>query len=83
MTAARRQPSRTGLALQATLRRQHAGWLRLGVPGVATMPALPADAFVKPQPGVLVMFPAYVWHGVVPFASAGARLSIAFDAVPA
>lgn len=60
----------------------HAGWLRLGAPGVATLPPLSADAFVRPQPGLLVLFPAYVWHGVVPFESDTPRLSIAFDAVP-
>jgi uncharacterized protein (TIGR02466 family) len=60
----------------------HAGWLRLGAPGIATVPALEADAFVQPRPGVLVLFPAYVWHGVVPFESATPRLSVAFDAVP-
>lgn len=60
----------------------HAGWLRLGAPGIPTLPPLPAEAFVKPQPGLLVLFPAYVWHGVVPFKSATPRLSIAFDAVP-
>jgi uncharacterized protein (TIGR02466 family) len=60
----------------------HAGWLRLGAPGVATVPPLSADAFVRPRPGLLVLFPAYVWHGVVPFESDTARLSVAFDAVP-
>jgi uncharacterized protein (TIGR02466 family) len=60
----------------------HAGWLRLGAPGIATLPPLAADAFVQPRPGVLVLFPAYVWHGVVPFESATPRLSVAFDAVP-
>lgn len=60
----------------------HAGWLRLGVPGIATVPPLTADAFVQPKPGLLVLFPAYVWHGVVPFESDSPRLSIAFDAAP-
>jgi uncharacterized protein (TIGR02466 family) len=60
----------------------HAGWLRLGQPGVATSPALGPDHFVKPEPGLLVLFPAYMWHGVEPFASREARLSVAFDVVP-
>lgn len=60
----------------------HAGWLRLGAPGIATVPPLAADAFVQPKPGLLVLFPAYVWHGVVPFESDTPRLSIAFDAAP-
>lgn len=59
------------------------GWLRLGRPGVATLPALPPDYHVRPEEGVLVLFPAYVWHGVEPFQSESARLSVAFDALPA
>jgi uncharacterized protein (TIGR02466 family) len=59
-----------------------AGWLRLGRPGIATTPALPADHFIKPEPGLLVLFPAYMWHGVEPFESEQARLAVAFDIVP-
>ena len=59
-----------------------AGWLRFGRPGVKTLPPLDADHFVKPQPGLLVLFPAYMWHGVEPFESDEPRLSVAFDVVP-
>ena len=59
-----------------------AGWLRLGKPGIATSPALAADRFVKPEPGLLVLFPAYMWHGVEPFESPESRLTVAFDVVP-
>ena len=59
-----------------------AGWLRLGKPPFPTRPALGADHYVKPEPGMLVLFPAYVWHGVEPFASERPRLSVAFDVVP-
>jgi hypothetical protein len=38
---------------------------------------------VKPEPGLLVLFPAYMWHGVEPFTSGERRLSVAFDVVPA
>jgi len=58
------------------------GWLRLGKPGVATRPPLGADHHVPPQPGRLVLFPSYVWHGVEPFQSAEPRLTIAFDVLP-
>ena len=61
----------------------HAGWLRLGRPGVKTLPALGADHYVKPRAGLLVLFPAYMWHGVEPFESDQPRLSVAFDLVPA
>ena len=59
-----------------------AGWLRLGRPGIRTSPAMAADHFVKPEPGLLALFPAYMWHGVEPFQSACARLTVAFDALP-
>lgn len=58
------------------------GWLKFGQPGIATLPALEAEHWVKPQPGRLVLFPSYMWHGTVPFTSKDRRLSIAFDLVP-
>ena len=61
----------------------HDGWLRFGRPGVKTLPPLDADHFVKPRPGLLALFPAYMWHGVEPFESDQPRLSVAFDVVPA
>ena len=49
----------------------------------------PPDAFVseknkthrliRPEPGLLVLFPSYLWHGVKPFTQEGLRHSIAFD----
>lgn len=62
--------------------RDRAGWLRLGKPAFPTRPALEADHYVKPEPGMLVLFPAYVWHGVEPFESDQPRLTVAFDVVP-
>jgi hypothetical protein len=59
------------------------GWLRLGRPPFPTRPALEAGYFVKPAPGTLVLFPSYLWHGTVPFASDETRLTIAMDFLPA
>ena len=59
------------------------GWLKFGEPGVATQPALPAEHFVKPEPGRLVLFPSYMWHGTVPFSGDQDRLTVAFDVIPA
>jgi len=59
-----------------------AGWLRFGKPGFVTAPPLDADHYVKPERGRLVLFPAYMWHGVEPFASEQPRLSVAFDVIP-
>jgi tetratricopeptide (TPR) repeat protein len=60
-----------------------AGWLRLGQPAIPTRPALEAEHFVRPEPGMLALFPAYMWHGVVPFEDERPRLTVAFDVVPA
>jgi len=58
------------------------GWIKFGQPGVRTLPALKAEHFVKPEPGMLVMFPSYMWHGTVPFSGDRSRLTLAFDLVP-
>ncbi|HEU4663079.1 MAG TPA: putative 2OG-Fe(II) oxygenase [Dokdonella sp.] len=64
--------------------RDGAGWLTFGECGVPTPTALPADYLVKPEPGLLVLFPSWLWHGTRPFRSnTGTRLTIAFDLVPA
>lgn len=59
-----------------------AGWIKFGQPGVVTAPVLEAEHFVQPQPGRIVLFPSYMWHGTVPFSSTQPRLTVAFDAVP-
>ena len=58
------------------------GILTFGEPGIATSPALGAEYSVRPEAGMLVLFPSYFWHGTVPFRSPQARLTVAFDAVP-
>ena len=54
----------------------HEGWLKLGEPGIATQPTLLPERYIKPEPGRLVLFPAYMWHGTVPFSGESDRLSI-------
>lgn len=58
------------------------GWIKFGEPGVPMSPPLAPEHFVKPEPGMLVLFPSYMWHGTVPFSGAGERLTVAFDVVP-
>lgn len=60
---------------------EHDGWLKFGEPG-PTSPSLAAQRHIRPEPGLLVLFPSYMWHGTSPFRR-GARMSIAFDLVPA
>ncbi|MEM8981691.1 MAG: tetratricopeptide repeat protein [Pseudomonadota bacterium] len=61
---------------------QHEGWLSIGEPPVKTQPVLGADRFIEPQPGRLVLFPSFVWHGTVPFGGQHRRVTAPFDIVP-
>ncbi|HWF01718.1 MAG TPA: tetratricopeptide repeat protein [Caulobacteraceae bacterium] len=67
----------------AAVNQGREGWLKFGEPGIATEPPLEAERFERPEPGKLVLFPAYMWHGTVPFTGEDPRLSIAFDVLPA
>ncbi len=62
--------------------RSREGILTFGEPGVRTTPPLASEYSLRPQVGMLVLFPSYFWHGTVPFRSDQARLTVAFDAVP-
>jgi tetratricopeptide (TPR) repeat protein len=57
------------------------GALTFGRPGPPTRPALAAERLVQPEVGLLVLFPAYMWHGTTPFEGGGERLACAFDIV--
>jgi tetratricopeptide (TPR) repeat protein len=59
------------------------GWIRFGEAGIPVSPAQSAQHWVKPEPGMLVLFPSYMWHGTVPFGGDQARLTMAMDIVPA
>ena len=50
-----------------------------GAPGLAD--AVDAEHVVAPAPGLVVLFPSHLWHATRPFSAAGARVSLAFDAV--
>ncbi len=59
------------------------GWITFGEPGTPTRPALGPEHKVRPEPGRLVLFPSYLWHGALPFGGGEQRLTFAFDVVPA
>ena len=60
-----------------------AGWITFGVPDFAIPGVdLVPQRTEQPQPGRLVLFPSFMWHGTVPFDDASARLTVAFDVVP-
>ena len=61
---------------------QRAGWIRFGAVPLPLTPPLPAEHYVRPAPGLLLLFPSYMWHGTVPFSGTRTRLTIAFDVLP-
>lgn len=60
----------------------HAGWIQFGKPNMDFPFDFPAEHFVRPAAGKLVLFPSYMWHGTVPFESDEPRMTCAFDVVP-
>jgi tetratricopeptide (TPR) repeat protein len=58
------------------------GWIKFGEPGVPTAQKLTPERFIQPEPGLVVLFPSYMWHGTVPFSGDEPRLSLAFDLKP-
>lgn len=58
------------------------GWLEIGRPPVELGLDLPPLAKYEPEPGLLVLFPSFLFHGTRPFSN-GTRLTVAFDLVPA
>lgn len=69
-------PARDSLEADA-----RAGWLKFGELAPAVAEAT-AEHFVEPEPGMLVLFPSFFWHGTVPFTRGERRLTAAFDVVP-
>lgn len=60
------------------------GWIEFGQPGPEYhFSAEPTLQLFQPEPGLLVMFPSYMFHRTIPFESDETRISIAFDVVPA
>ena len=45
----------------------------------AALPVTGPTRRLRPKPGTLLLFPAYVYHRTLPFAGEGRRISIAFD----
>lgn len=58
------------------------GWFKLGETNADTCPALPAEKWIRPAEGQLILFPSYFWHGTHPFAQGQERLTVAFDVLP-
>ena len=60
-----------------------AGWIEFGRPGPEYhWSAEPNTRAYQPAPGLMVLFPSYMFHETIPFKSGETRISIAFDIVP-
>jgi hypothetical protein len=56
------------------------GWLELGRPPPDLKMDLEPIETIEPEPGYLVLFPSYLYHGTRRF-PAGERMSVAFDVI--
>jgi uncharacterized protein (TIGR02466 family) len=59
------------------------GWIKFGESNLALGGREKIARMIRPEEGLLVLFPSYMWHGTVPFAGDEPRVTIAFDVVPA
>ncbi len=61
----------------------HEGWIEFGrPPQLAPDEACPDLRLIRPEPGLMVLFPSYLYHRTVPTGQADLRISIAFDVLP-
>ena len=59
------------------------GWIKFGESGLSLGPEREViRKLVKPEPGMLALFPSYVWHGTIPFSDDATRITTPFDVVP-
>ncbi|MEL7041662.1 MAG: tetratricopeptide repeat protein [Pseudomonadota bacterium] len=59
-----------------------AGWIKFGEPPFTTTPELGPEKWVQPKPGMLVLFPSFMWHGTDPISDGSERVTVPFDLVP-
>ncbi len=60
-----------------------AGWIKFAEPPFQTTPLSPAQKWVQPVAGRLVLFPSFLWHGTQAIHDGSVRVTAPFDAVPA
>ncbi len=60
-----------------------AGWIEFGRPDCKLPVGFePPTSAVRPEPGLAVFFPSYLFHGTIPFKGEEERVGIAFDVYP-
>jgi uncharacterized protein (TIGR02466 family) len=59
-----------------------AGAIEFGRPAPKfSAPSIPKLKVIRPQAGLVVLFPSFYWHRTIPFESDSKRISIAFDLI--
>ncbi len=61
---------------------RHEGWLKFGESGLNLERREEIGKLIKPEAGLLALFPSYVWHGTVPYSSDQDRITAPFDVIP-
>ncbi|WP_417449256.1 putative 2OG-Fe(II) oxygenase, partial [Kordiimonas sp.] len=62
----------------------HQGWIKFGESGAGLGAGREVVARrIRPETGLVVLFPSYMWHGTEPFTENAPRLTTPFDIVPA
>jgi tetratricopeptide (TPR) repeat protein len=62
----------------------HAGTIKFGESGAGLGPDRELVARrIRPEPGLLALFPSYMWHGTEAFTKGAARITTPFDIIPA
>jgi hypothetical protein len=69
--------------MKSAAESDRSGWIRFGQSPLGLGEQDAVAKWVRPEEGVLVLFPSYTWHGTEAFASDAIRMTVAFDAVPA
>jgi len=62
----------------------HGGWIEFGRPHpTIPEPAMERIRFIRPEEGILILFPSYIFHRTIPNPTADERISFSFDLCPA
>ena len=61
----------------------HDGWIEFGRPqSIYRTSASPRVKLVRPEEGLMVLFPSFFFHRTIPFEADAERICIAFDIIP-
>lgn len=67
---------------EVQLDSERCGWIKFAEPPFDTQPASPPQKWICPLPGMLVLFPSFLWHGTQAIHDDSVRVTAAFDVIP-